>query len=131
MAEKIGVNNMKYFLGVFLACIGLILFIVGLVSGITAEPNGYKHTGKELFNETEFLEFKTVMASDDVNYIKFEVLNVDYPVLVQYSFVSTDDTKLWDEDIEDSYGRGLDILFLLLLAFPFIIGGVLMIGEYK
>lgn len=121
--------NMKMFWGIFLIIISIAIIALSCILPSVLDPTGYRHTGKELFNETEFLEFKTVMASDDVNYIKFEVLNVDYPVLVQYSFVSTDDTKLWDEDIEDLYGRGLDILFWL--AFPFIIGGVLMIGEYK
>ena len=118
--------NMKMFWGIFLIIIGIAIIALSCILPSVLDPTGYRHTGKELFNETEFLEFKMVLASDDIDDLKLEIMNVDYPVLVQYSFTTSDDSKLANEDITPIIQDGY---FLLLLnAVPFLaIGGIIII----
>jgi len=117
---------MKMFWGIFLIIIGIAIIALSCILPSVLDPTGYRHTGKELFNETEFLEFKMVLASDDIDDLKLEIMNVDYPVLVQYSFTTSDDSKLANEDITPIIQDGY---FLLLLnAVPFLaIGGIIII----
>jgi hypothetical protein len=114
------------FWGIFLIIIGIAIIALSCILPSVLDPTGYRHTGKELFNETEFLEFKMVLASDDIDDLKLEIMNVDYPVLVQYSFTTSDDSKLANEDITPIIQDGY---FLLLLnAVPFLaIGGIIII----
>ena len=116
------------FWGIFLIIIGIAIIALSCILPSVLDPTGYRHTGKELFNETEFLEFKMVLASDDIDDLKLEIMNVDYPVLVQYSFTTSDDSKLANEDItpiiQDRY-------FLLMLnALPFLVIGGIIIIDY-
>lgn len=124
--------NMKMFWGIFLIIIGIAIIALLCILPSVLDPTGYRHTGKELFNETEFLEFKMALASDDIDDLKLEIMNVDYPVLVQYSFTTSDDSKLANEDItpiiQDSY------FFLMPIAVPFLaLGGIFIIDylEYR
>lgn len=118
--------NMKMFWGIFLIIIGIAIIALSCILPSVLDPTGYRHTGKDLFNETEFLEFKMVLASDDIDDLKLEIMNVDYPVLVQYSFTTSDDSKLANEDITPIIQDGY---FLLMLnAVPFLaIGGIIII----
>ena len=118
--------NMKMFWGIFLIIIGIAIIALSCILPSVLDPTGYRHTGKELFNETEFLEFKMVLASDDIDDLKLEIMNVDYPVLVQYSFTTSDDSKLANEDITPIIQDGY--FLLMLIATPFLaIGGIIII----
>lgn len=118
--------NMKMFWGIFLIIIGIAIIALSCILPSVLDPTGYRHTGKELFNETEFLEFKMVLASDDIDDLKLEIMNVDYPVLVQYSFTTSDDSKLANEDITPIIQDGY--FLLMLISTPFLaIGGIIII----
>jgi hypothetical protein len=119
---------MKMFWGIFLVIIGIAIITVSCILPTVLDPTGYTHTGKELFNETEFIEFKIALASDDVDNLELEVMNVSYPVLVQYSFTTSDDIKLANEDITPINQDGYS--FLMLIAVPFLGIGAVSIIDY-
>jgi hypothetical protein len=60
------------------------------------EPDGYFHTGKILLDENEYKSFKTMLASGDVSNINLEIINHDYPILIEYYYNSVNDIKYCD-----------------------------------
>lgn len=117
--------NIKIIIGVIATIIGVAWMVISAILPFIVEPISYSHTGKELFNEQEFADFKIELASDDVKDLQLDIMNVDYPILVNYQFTTNSDTKIVDEDIEPIPNDNL--IFLMFICVPFIAGGVITI----
>lgn len=92
---------MKKALKVILWVIGIGIVIASIASVWYLPPDGYKHTGKVQLNDAqEYSQFKQHMASDDVNIKSLDVLNDDYPKLVNFEYVSQDGTAFYGENIK-------------------------------
>ena len=116
---------MERIVGISLIVVAAVVFFGSLFSPIWLPPSGYIHTGKALFSQGDYLEFKEAMASKDVEIVSIDVLNDDFPILVNYSFISPSDIPMFDEDIGKKY-QDKYILFAFLAIIFFIPGVFLM-----
>jgi len=80
--------NKRIFRGIMFVLAGVTIAVFG-TSPWWLEPIGYIYNGKALMDKAEYQEFKQLMASDEVNNYSVDILNTDYPVLIQYEFSIT------------------------------------------
>lgn len=120
--------NIKIIIGLIATIIGLAWMVISAILPLQVEPIGYTHTGKELFNEQDFADFKIELASDDIKNLQLDIINVDYPILVDYYFTTSFGYKIFNEDIEPIPNNNL--LILMFICVPFIAGGgITIINE--
>lgn len=119
---------MKKGFGILLIVLGFGVALVFLLSFLWLPPQDYTHTGKGLFTEEQYLEFKTTMASEDIEIERIEILGNNYPILIDYKFTSKDKASIWGEGIKAN--KEVDIMLWSLTGLFLIIpGGMILIGE--
>jgi len=114
-----------------------MVVIAGMIAvGSTAlprllPPTGYTYQGKALMSETEYQEFKQLMAAHAVSDYQAEVLNIGYPILIQYKFTQTQTIDVPDfvNKTSSVEVERYDTSILALLAGIPLAFGILLLSE--
>jgi len=101
--------------------LAVVILAVGFSLPCITEPLDYMHSGKQLFNEVEYQEFKTKMASDEVYSLKADILNHDFPMLIEYSYKSDNEIKIYGNEKVNNVRNDVLVMFALLAIIPFAI----------
>lgn len=115
-------NTHKRCLAIFLFIIAGAIILVSCLSPLWLPAKGYHHTGKVLFNNaSQYQNFKTIMSSPDITIKDLAVLNSDYPKLITFKFISSDNTPLYQETV-NTIPTAYYIPCMLLSIIPGVIG---------